>query len=131
VPLSTAAQEIIDQLDEVAGNEYVFVGRRVSGHLDPGTPLQKAIKKASGVDDFFFHAIRHTVETRLAELRIQPHIRDLLLDHAWQRGAGAGYDHHDYLPEMRSAMEAWTDKLRQIVTGKEDDKVVPLKKRGA
>ena len=131
VPLARAAQDIVDGLDEVEGNEHVFIGRRTGGHLDPGTPLQTAIKEASGVDDFFFHAVRHTVETRLAELRVQPHIRDLLLDHAWQRGAGAGLDHHDYLPEMRSAMEAWADKLREIVTGEPDRKVVRLGKRGA
>jgi hypothetical protein len=30
----------------------------------------------------------------MAELRIPPHIRDLILDHAPARGSGAGYDHY-------------------------------------
>ena len=59
---------------------------------------------AAGIDDFFFHAIRHTVETKMAELRIPPHIRDLLLDHVPARGSGAGYDKWHYEPEMREAL---------------------------
>ena len=72
--------------------------------------LQARIKQETGLDDFFWHGIRHMVETKCAELRddqgkpaIPPHIRDLLFDHAWKRGAGAGYDHHDYVREMRDA----------------------------
>jgi hypothetical protein len=84
--------------------------------------LQTKIKQLTGLDDFFWHGIRHLVETKCAELRddqgkpaIPPHIRDLLFDHAWKRGAGAGYDHHDYKGEMRDALEAWAAHVEQTV----------------
>jgi len=40
------------------------------------------VQKLSCIADFFPHALRHTMETKLAKLKVSPHIRDLLLDHA-------------------------------------------------
>ena len=51
-----------------------------------------------------------------AEVRVR--IRDLLLDHVSQRGNGAGYDHHDYKPEMRTSMETWADRVEGLVSAK-------------
>jgi integrase len=68
--------------------------------------LAKKIAERSGLDDFFLHGVRHLVETQSAGL-LAPHIRDLLFDHATPRGAGAGYDHHDYRAEMTAAVETW------------------------
>ena len=117
-PLSKLALRVLAGLPRVDDNPYVFVGRRIGGHMDPGTPLQTTIKELSGVADFFYHATRHTAETRLADLKVLPHIRDLLLDHASQRGSGKGYDHHLYYPEMRAALEAWAAKVESLVAPK-------------
>jgi hypothetical protein len=35
------------------------------------------------------------------------HIRDLLFDHANERGSGKVYDHPEYESEMRAAVEKW------------------------
>jgi hypothetical protein len=51
----------------------------------------------------------------MAELRIPPHIRDLILDHAPARGSGAGYDHYTYRDEMREALEAWARHIEALV----------------
>ena len=66
----------------------------------------------------------------MAELRdkkarslIPPYLRDMLLDHAPQRGSGKGYDHHDYIPEMREAMELWAREIKRLTSS---GKVVPL-----
>lgn len=128
VPLAQSVMDILEKLTEAEGNEYYFIGRHKKGHLTPGTALQKAIQKASGVTDFYFHAVRHTMETRLAKLRIAPHIRDLLLDHAWQRGAGQGYDHHDYYVEMQEALETWSAALKAIIEDDKDSNVVQFDK---
>ena len=76
------------------------------------------MKEKSGVDDFFFHGLRHTLETRLAEFRVPPHIRDLLLDHAPARGAGEGYDHHHYRDEMAEALELWAAHIEKVISPK-------------
>jgi integrase len=83
-------------------------------------PLQAQIRKASGLEDFFFHGVRHLLESKLAELKIPPHIRDLLFDHAPNRGTGSVYDHHEYRDEMFDALNKWADyidKLRQPAEG--------------
>lgn len=84
--------------------------------------LQRTVALATGIEDFFFHGVRHLVEMKMAELRdeqdrsvILPHLRDLLLDHAPARGAGKGYDHHNYKAEMRTAMEAWSGYVERLV----------------
>jgi hypothetical protein len=80
------------------------------------------VRKLSGIDDFIWHGIRHLCETKTAELRdkdhnprIPPYVRDILFDHAPNRGAGKGYDHHDYLPEMRNALTVWADHVDGLV----------------
>jgi integrase len=85
--------------------------------------LQSRVRRISGMPDFFWHGVRHLCETKTAELRdkqgrplIPPHVRDLLFDHASKRGSGAGYDHHDYKPEMRDAMEAWAGYVERLTT---------------
>ena len=87
--------------------------------------LQQKVRDESDVKDFFWHGVRHLCETKCAELRdaqerpvILPQIRDLLFDHSTKRGAGAGYDHHQYRPEMRAALEAWAGHVEALVMPK-------------
>ena len=77
--------------------------------------FQNRVKKLSGIADFMPHALRHTVETKLAELKVPPHLRDHLLDHASTRGSGKGYDHWDYRQEKYEAMEKWADYIERLV----------------
>ena len=46
---------------------------------------------------------------------IPSHVRDLLFDHASQRGSGKGYDPHDYQLEMQAALEAWASRVEELV----------------
>ena len=48
--------------------------------MDVSGNLIKSIIKAGAMEDFFFHGVRHIVETKLAELKIPTHIRDRLFD---------------------------------------------------
>lgn len=119
VPLSNLALRVIAPLRPRVGDkdapEFVFAGVRRGTHLDPGTTFQAKVRETSGVSDFIVHALRHSVETRMAELGVLPHIRDFVLDHAPHRGAGGGYDHHHYLPEMRAALERWAGHIEGVV----------------
>lgn len=114
-PLCGLAQRVLKGVPHVEDNPFVFVGRHKGKALYPGSDLQEAIVELSGVKGFYFHAARHTVETRMAELRVPPHIRDLALDHAPMRGAGKGYDHHAYVTEVRDAFETWARALETLV----------------
>lgn len=113
VPLSDLAQRVIGK-------------RKPDGYVFPDVcktsaaqgRFRKAVKDVTGIEDFYPHAVRHTVETRLAQLRVPPHLRDLLLDHVSKRGSGQDYDHHDYAVEMREAVNLWADTIEGIVMPK-------------
>ena len=112
VPLPDLAQRVLHPRQ---AEGYVF------GDIDD-KKLKQAVRRLTGIKDFVPHGIRHLVETKMQELRdeqgrslILDHMRDLLLDHASERGAGKGYAHHDYKPEMRAAMEAWAKYIEQLV----------------
>ena len=44
-------------------------------------------------------------------------MRDMLLDHAPHRGAGAGYDHNDYIDAMREPVELWAAHIANLIGG--------------
>lgn len=125
IPLSVYAQRL---LHPRKAKGFVFPGDD-DGHIYVnGSWLQNMIIKASGLEDYFHHGVRHLVETKMAALRtekkkpddrtrplILPHIRDMLLDHRPKRGSGADYDHHDYIDDMRDAMELWAAYVAKLV----------------
>jgi integrase len=107
VPLPTLAQRIIGK-------------RKNAGPVFPGLQAKsrdfdRRIKQAAGTEDFFLHGVRHLAETKLAELKVPPHIRDVLFDHMPKRGSGAGYDHHEYRDEMLAALELWAGHIERLV----------------
>jgi integrase len=116
IPLPGLAMRVLQPLRGNSDYGPVFPGRTHGSVICPGTALQNRVKQESGVEKFYWHAVRHTVETKLAELRILPHIRDIILDHAPARGAGAGYDHYSYGPEIREALEKWAKHIEGLVT---------------
>jgi integrase len=125
IPLPKLAQRIIAPLRPKEGDKdvslYVFPGRERGTHLYPGSDLSDDIKGKSGVSDFFYHALRHTAETKLAkekDLKVPPHIRDLLFDHVSSRGSGEGYDHYDYSDELLEALEKWAAHIERLVSPK-------------
>jgi integrase len=113
IPLPSLAQRILHPR-KPAG--LVFPGDD-SGHiLVTGDSLQNRIIKAAGFEDFFLHGTRHIAETKLAELGIPGHVRDVLFDHAPSRGTGAAYDHHGYRGEMLAALETWAGHIERLVS---------------
>jgi integrase len=116
IPLPSLAQRVLGRRKE---SGCVFLGLD-GGHIDVNhDTLAKQIRDASGVADFFLHGVRHMLESKMAELRVPPHIRDLLFDHAPPRGAGSRYDHHDYRDEMTEALERWCEHVEGLVQPRE------------
>jgi integrase len=119
LPLPKLAQRILIGLKpkDVKADNQVFPSPQggKNGVMHVASRLQGRVQKLTGIEDFFPHAIRHTVETRLAELRVPPHVRDLLLDHAPTRGSGKDYDHWEYRDEKSEAMEKWAGHVEGLV----------------
>ncbi len=64
------------------------------------------------------HDLRRTFASQLGALQIDRLTITKLLNHAEVGLTGQVYDLHDRFEQKRMAMEAWADKLQEIVTGK-------------
>ncbi|MEI7610932.1 MAG: tyrosine-type recombinase/integrase [Rhodospirillaceae bacterium] len=66
-----------------------------------------------------FHDFRRTVATNLAKIGIPVHVVERLMNHVTGTvsGIAAVYNRHSYLDEQRQALEAWSSRLDQIVSG--------------
>jgi integrase len=80
---------------------------------------KRLLEKASGVS-FSLHDLRRTFSTKLAELRVAPHIIERLLNHL--RGELSPiariYNRHSYAEECRAALELWEAHLTKLLTAK-------------
>jgi integrase len=133
IPLSDPAQSTLVARPKMLGRDFVF-GRAHSAKGFTGWSACKVLLderiKASGakVGAWVNHDLRRTVATRMAELGVQPHIIEAVLNHVSGHKAGVAgiYNRASYEPEKRAALILWADKLVEIVAGK-PRKVVPLR----
>jgi integrase len=73
------------------------------------------------------HDLRRTAATRMADLGVQPHIIEAILNHASGHKAGVAgiYNRSTYEPEKRQALDLLADHVLAIVVG--DTKITPLR----
>ncbi len=76
-----------------------------------------ALREATGVD-FSLHDLRATCATGCGNLGAPPHVVSILLGHASRPGAApvtSRYDRADREPEVRKALQAWSDHVAELV----------------
>jgi integrase len=78
---------------------------------------KKKLDELSGATAWTLHDLRRTFSTLLAQLKTPPHIIERLLNHSSGEisGVAAIYNRHQYLPEMRQAVEAYEKHLETII----------------
>jgi integrase len=132
IPLSTAAQAIIDAQPRRVGREYVF-GRGTggfSGWSRCKARLDARLTEMTGkpLPGWTLHDIRRSCVTHMAELGVQPHIIEAVINHiSGHKGGVAGvYNKASYEREKTAALATWADHLRTIVEGGER-RIIPLR----
>lgn len=80
--------------------------------------------------DWVFHDIRRTVRTRLSGLRINSEIAEMVIGHG-KTGIERVYNHHEYEPEMREALERWAAALRHIIAPEPPENILTLERKSA
>jgi hypothetical protein len=96
---------------------YVFPGRRAGEPIDVRFNLSKRVIGAGAPSDFILHGVRHIAETKLDELGVAEHVRNLLFDHVTGGGTGRKtYNHSKYRKEMTAAVELWAGHIEKLVT---------------
>jgi integrase len=133
LPLSQMALDIIASVPERVGRDQLFGDRAASGFTQWHLPRQALDKRLGGkVGAWRPHDLRRTSATRMADLGVQPHVIESILNHygGFRSGVSGTYNRSPYEREMRAALTLWADHIRAIV-GSGARKVVAFKATGA
>ncbi|EKF43477.1 phage integrase family protein [Nitratireductor indicus C115] len=128
VPLSSDAVTLLNSLDRFEGETagdclFSTTGgqKPINGFSRAKSALDTAMLAALRKDDpdatlapWTFHDVRRTVRTRLSALKVNRDVAELVIGHG-KKGLDRVYDHHEFEPEMREALEKWAIALRGIV----------------
>jgi integrase len=125
VPLTDG---MLSQLSESEIEEgYVFSltnGEKPYGNL---VKPKRALDKVSKVTDWTLHDIRRTVRTGLSKLGVRPDIAERVIGHSVGGKLGETYDLYSYRDEKLQVLKAWETYVSDLLAGKKEQKVVPLR----
>jgi integrase len=127
VPLSPSAVREFQALQRLAkrGARYVLPNVEGDGPVDPKLITRNVARaqtrmKKIGIAEFTLHDLRRTLRTGLAKLKLAdgkpavlPHIAERVLNHK-QDKIEAAYDRHDYVDEIREALDKWAAHLQSL-----------------
>jgi integrase len=73
------------------------------------------------------HDLRRTAATGMADIGIQPHVVEAVLNHisGSKRGVAGVYNRSTYAPEKKRALNKWADRVQDIIAGKPSN-VTPI-----
>jgi integrase len=132
VPLSDPTKAVLEQF-RADGRTHVF-GRIDSGGFDGWGYAKRTLDAhiANGgkpLEHWTVHDLRRTLATRMAELGVQPHIVEAVLNHvSGHKGGIAGiYNRATYDKEKREALNLWGEHVTALVEGRAA-KVLPMKR---
>jgi integrase len=109
VPLSVQAIAILQRQDQ--RTEFVF-----TKYMGWGAAKVKLDQRVA-IAPWRLHDLRRTAATGMAELGVQPHIIEAVLNHVSGHKAGVAgiYNRARYEGEMRDALQRWADHVDGIV----------------
>ena len=130
IPLSEPAHAILAAQSRRGDRDLVF-GRTKTGPFSGWgkckDELDKAIAKTSGkpLPHWTPHDLRRTAATMMAEIGVQPHIVEAVLNHVSGHKAGVAgiYNRASYEAEKRTALCRWAEHVAAIIDGRESNVV--------
>jgi integrase len=74
----------------------------------------------AGIAAWTLHDLRRTCATRMADLGVQPHIIETILNHhsGHRNGVAGIYNRSSYASEVRAALALWSDHVASLTSGK-------------
>lgn len=129
LPLPAVAWNIINAVPRPVHRDQLFGVSADEGFTDWGKGKLALDDRLLGkIEPWVVHDIRRTVATRMADLGVQPHIIEAVLNHHSGHKAGVAgiYNRSSYEREVRAALALWADHLLAMVEGRKSV-VVPLK----
>jgi integrase len=125
IRLPKQAIKIIDALDKVAENPFVFAGRggKAMNSFSQGKDELNKLLQPS-IPRWTLHDLRRTARTLMGDAGVRPDIAERVLGHAIP-GVGGVYDRSEYLAQKSEALETLARHIESIVQPTTDN-VVPL-----
>lgn len=131
VPLSDSTGDVLRAVPRIkSATGYVFTTSGetpVSGfHKAREHLARRMVENAAkergepvSIDHWTFHDLRRTAATGMARLGIPVRVTEAVLNHVSGTGGGivAVYQRHDFADEKRSALDAWSRMVLQLVRG--------------
>ena len=127
VPLSGAARDILDRLNRDIA--HVFGGSADTGFWGWAQAKVRLDARTGPLAHWTFHDIRRSVATYMAELGVQPHIVEAVLNHVsgHKSGVAGVYNRAAYDKEKRAALSLWAEHITAIVENRAAT-VVPMRR---
>jgi integrase len=132
LPLPPKALSIVESVPERVDRDCLFGERAAAGFTNWSFGKAALDKRLAGkVAPWKLHDLRRTAATRLADLGVQPHVIECILNHhsGFRSGVSGTYNRSPYLNEMRTAQALWADHLKALIEG-DGRKVFSLHKAG-
>jgi integrase len=120
--------QVIDTIPRFNSTELLFPTRWDNDRPFSGWSKYKAEMK-DGVAGWTLHDLRRTFATRLAQMKVPPHVIERLLNHKMGgisnktdgivSAVAEVYNRATYLPEMREAITRWEAYMAALLTAHE------------
>jgi len=118
--LPPAAMEIIRSVPHLVGRDHLFGQHCADGFSAWGLGKRGLDEKLGDrVAAWTLHDLRRSVATKMADIGIQPHIIEAVLNHqSGHKGGVAGiYNRSSYAAETKTALLRWSAHLNDLVAG--------------
>jgi integrase len=132
-PYGDLAAQIFETVPRFNSTELLFPTRWANDRPLSGWSKYKS-EMTDGVAGWTLHDLRRTFATRLAEMKVAPHIVERLLNHKLGSignktsgivsAVAEVYNRAAYMSEMRDAIVLWEQYLSALIAGKADSEVV-------
>jgi integrase len=120
LPLTPLAMAIIKTVHQRVGRVFLFGDRSDTGFTRWSEEKRRLDDRLGAkVAPFVLHDIRRSVATGMADLDVEPHHIEAVLNHfSGHRGGVAGvYNRSRYERQIRAALALWDDHLRTLIQG--------------
>jgi integrase len=128
ITLPPAALALVGSI-RLSNRDHLFGARAECGYTNWDYDRAALDRRLDGAaKPWRLHDIRRTVATRMAEIGIQPHIIEAVLNHYGGHRAGTHgvYNRSPYEREVKAALARWSEHVLALVEGRDGSNVVPL-----
>jgi integrase len=119
--LPSRAWSIIEATPRRQSNDRLF-GRGARG-FNNFHKVKTVLDACCQIAPWRSHDLRRTVATRMADIGIQPHVIEQVLNHQSGHKAGVAgvYNRSAYTRDVKHALDIWADHVASIVSGEESN----------